>query len=191
MNNNAAALILLLSAHAAGRRSWCRAGLVEIGSSFRLPEIMEAGVKLVEVAPPTGPAWRTTSEPSVQRRPHPEGAPQQFLHPGLQRAPPVRDLTGLGLPVVEDIGSGMLWEAAAEHSVEEALQAGGAGLFLRRQAPGGGPQAGLILGREEWVQAAGGIRSIGRWLDKLSLVALEATLKLWEEERLPRAARSP
>lgn len=195
VNNNAAAIFLCIHTLAAGREVVISRGqLVEIGGSFRLPDILRhAGAKLVEV----GTTNRTrlsdyadaiTSETALILRCH----PSNFKIIGFTEEVTVEELVALGrekgVPVMDDVGSGCLLETTRlglppEPTLRGSLQTGcdlvtGSGDKLL-----GGPQAGLILGRTELL-ARIQRNPIARVVrpDKLTLAALEATLRLYQEE---------
>ncbi|MGH3856279.1 MAG: L-seryl-tRNA(Sec) selenium transferase [Pseudonocardiaceae bacterium] len=184
VNNGAAALVLAATALAAGREIvLARGEMVEIGDGFRIPELLEStGARLCEVgttnrvnradyAAVIGP--RTGFVLKVH--------PSNFRVTGFTSSVPVAELTGLGVPVVVDIGSGLLapHPALPEEPDAATTLAHGADLVT---ASGdkllGGPQAGLLLGCERLV-ARLRRHPLARALrvDKLTLAALEATLR--------------
>lgn len=200
VNNNAAAVVLALSALASGREVLVSRGeLVEIGGSFRIPDIMEhSGARMVEV----GTTNRTTLK-DYERALGEDTALIAKVHPsnyqvkGFTVSACVKDLAILahdrGLPLFADQGTGLLFNLAEtigcetsgsmeEPTVPELVQAGCDLVSFSGDKLLGGPQAGLIVGRWELVERlkshplARAIR-----LDKLSLAALAATLQLYLE----------
>ena len=190
VNNNAAAVLLVLTALARGREVVVSRGqLIEIGDSFRLPDIMQvSGAVLVEV----GTTNRTRIE-DYRNAIGPETALIMKIHPsnfrivGYSQDVSLHELVELGgqqfIPVVEDLGSGSLVDLgplglSGEHTAAESL-AGGADLVtFSGDKLLGGPQAGLIVGSREYVDA---VRKhpLARALrvDKMTVAALEATLR--------------
>jgi L-seryl-tRNA(Ser) seleniumtransferase len=198
VNNNAGAVLLLLMALASGREVLVSRGqLVEIGGSFRLPDIMRAGgVRLVEV----GTTNRTriddyeaaiTGETALLLRVH----TSNYRILGFTEEAELVDLVELGhrrgLIVADDLGSGALHEMEAfrgEPNVAVSLRTGVDVVCFSGDKLLGGPQAGIIVGRAEMIDrlrkhpAARTLR-----LDKMTLAALEATLELHQD--LDRARR--
>ncbi|MGW2121585.1 L-seryl-tRNA(Sec) selenium transferase [Streptomyces sp. NPDC001758] len=183
VNNGAAALVLAATALAAGRDIVVSRGeMVEIGDGFRLPDLLvSAGARLREV----GTTNRTTAADYAEA----VGPGTAFLlkvHPsnfritGFTAAPDVGELASLGVPVVVDIGSGLLAPhplLPEEPDARTQLTAGAALVTASGDKLLGGPQCGLLLGREELVGALSR-HPLARALrvDKLTLAALEATL---------------
>ncbi len=183
VNNNAAALVLAATALAAGREMVVSRGeLIEIGDRFRLPDLMAStGARLREVG--------TTNRTSVADYAEAIGPDTAFLlkvHPsnylvsGFTASVDVSALAGLGPPVVFDIGSGLLSPHPLlpdEPSAEGALRAGAALVTASGDKLLGGPQAGLLAGRDDLIRALTR-HPLARALrvDKLTLAALEATL---------------
>ncbi len=182
-NNGAAALLLSVATLAAGREVVLSRGeLVEIGDGFRLPELVEAtGARLREV----GTTNRTTIDDYAAALGDDTGCilkvhPSNFRIEGFTRSVEVHDLAGLGVPVVADVGSGLLAPDPLlphEPDVRTALRAGAAVVTCSGDKLLGGPQAGLVLGAADLVERirrhplARAVR-----VDKLTLAALEATL---------------
>ncbi len=191
VNNNAAALVLALAAHAPGREVIVSRGeLVEIGGSFRIPEILAtAGARLVEVG-----ATNRTRLADYRGAIRPETAlllkvfPSNFRLTGFVAQVAPRELAQLGretgVPVLVDEGSGLLRrhpapQLAGHPSAEELIAAGcdlvcGSGDKLL-----GGPQAGLLLGRAALV-ARCRKHPLYRALrpDRMTFAALEGVLRL-------------
>ncbi|GAA4287086.1 L-seryl-tRNA(Sec) selenium transferase [Georgenia daeguensis] len=183
VNNGAAALALVTLGLAAGRNVVLSRGeMVEIGDGFRIPELLESvGATLREVG--TTNRVRLADYAAAV-----DGAtafvlkvhPSNFVVSGFTSTVPVRELAGLPVPVVADIGSGLLAPhplLPGEPDAATALREGAALVTASGDKLLGGPQAGLLLGRADLVQALRR-HPLARALrvDKLTLAALEATL---------------
>jgi len=184
VNNNAAALLLCALALAPGREIVISRGeLVEIGDGFRIPELLAAGgarlrevgttnrTHLADYADAIGP------DTGFVLKVH----PSNFRIEGFAAGVPVSELTSLGVPVVADIGSGLLTPHPLlpdEPDATTTLAAGASVVTASGDKLLGGPQAGLIFGEATLVErlrrhpAARALR-----VDKLRLAALEATLR--------------
>ncbi|WP_298327583.1 L-seryl-tRNA(Sec) selenium transferase [Haloactinopolyspora sp.] len=184
VNNGAAALVLAATALARGREIVVSRGeMVEIGDGFRLPELLAStGATLHEVG--------TTNRTSLSDYADAVGPetgfvlkvhPSNFVVHGFTSSVPLAELAELPVPVVVDIGSGLLEPdrlLPAEPDAATALRDGAALVTASGDKLLGGPQAGLLLGRADLVDRlrrhplARAVR-----VDKLTLAALEATLR--------------
>ncbi|WP_203981110.1 L-seryl-tRNA(Sec) selenium transferase [Planosporangium flavigriseum] len=184
VNNGAAALVLAATALAAGREIIVSRGeLVEIGDGFRLPALLEStGARLREV----GTTNRTALADYAAAVGPDTGFilkvhPSNFVVSGFTSAVDVADLATLGVPVVADIGSGLLAPDPLlpdEPDAATTLNAGAALVTASGDKLLGGPQAGLLLGDADLVERLRR-HPLARALrvDKLTLAALEATLR--------------
>ena len=191
VNNCAAAVLVTLAALARGGEVIVSRGeLIEIGDGFRIPEIMEqSGALLREV----GTTNRTriadyenaiNEKTRVLLRVH----PSNFTVSGFTEKPGVAELIALGerreLPVVEDLGSGCLVDLSAagvsEPTVRDSVEAGFSLVLCSGDKLLGGPQAGIIAGKQEFV---GKVRRHPLFralrVDKLTIAALEVTLRAY------------
>ena len=196
VNNNAAATVVALSTVAAGKEVIVSRGqLVEIGGSFRLPEVMAvAGATLVEVG-----TTNKTHLRDYERAINDRSAAILRVHPsnykivGFTAEVPLEELVRLGhahgLAVIDDVGAGPLVDFSQfgfekEPTLAESVAAGADLITCSGDKLIGGPQAGILLGKQRWIQA---IRKnpLARIVrpDKLTLAALEATLVLFLDQQ--------
>lgn len=196
VNNNAAAVLLALSALAQGGEVVVSRGeLVEIGGSFRVPDIMEAcGARLREVGTTNKThLWDYEKAIAPETRALMKVHTSNYRIVGFTESPSLGDLVALGhsrgLPVIEDLGSGCLVDPACyglgdEPSVGESLRAGVDLISFSGDKLLGGPQAGILLGKGEYL-AKLRQHPLARAMrvDKMTLAALEATLRSYEAGR--------
>jgi L-seryl-tRNA(Ser) seleniumtransferase len=201
VNNNAAAVMLALTALAQGREVLVSRGeLVEIGGSFRVPDIVSAGgAHLVEV----GTTNRTrsadferaiTAQTAMILRVHPANFKQVGFTERADRTELVALAEEHGIPFVEDLGSGLVGEqiqlagtpmpGGLDEHVATVISDGAHLVTFSGDKLLGGPQAGLVAGRADLVEK---LRCHPMYramrLDKMSLAALEATLRMIREGR--------
>jgi len=190
VNNNAAALLLLVNTLAAGKQVVVSRGeLVEIGGSFRVPDILSrAGVVLREVGTTNRTHLRDYQgaigpETGLLLKVHPSNFQQQGYVKEVDLAELVEVGRKANLPVVEDLGSGLFgadpaWGLPSETDLVGRLKTGVDAVCVSGDKLLGGPQAGMILGTSSVVQAvkANPLARALR-LDKLSIAALDATLR--------------
>lgn len=190
VNNNAAAVYLVLNTLASRRRvAVSRGELVEIGDGFRIPDIVrKSGCRLMEV----GTTNRTHLKDYQQALDDGAGLllkvhTSNYRIEGFVHEVPLHDLARLGreagVPVIADLGSGALvdlarWGLSGEATVRDTVDAGADLITFSGDKLLGGPQAGVVVGRSEWVRRVkrNPMRRALR-CDKLRLAALEATLR--------------
>ncbi len=200
VNNNAGAVFLAVTALAAGREVILSRGeSVEIGGSFRMPDIVRAGgATLVEVGTTNRTrlsdfAGAITERTGLILRCH----PSNFKIVGFTEETPAADLARLGhehgVPVMDDLGSGALLDTTAlgggpTTTLQEAIASGCDIVTASGDKLLGGPQSGLILGKRSAVQQIAR-HPLARALriDKLTAAALEATLQLYHDPERARA----
>jgi L-seryl-tRNA(Ser) seleniumtransferase len=200
VNNGAAAVLLAVAALAGPGQTVVvsRGQLVEIGGGFRIPEVIrQGGAQLLEVGTTNRTRLRDYRRAVESADPAPAAIlrvhQSNFRTLGFVEEVPVGELVGLGIPVIDDVGSGVLadsalWPALGEEpSMRESIEAGTALVCCSGDKLLGGPQAGLVVGTREAVTAARQ-HPLARAMriDKLSLAALEATLRLYRD---PERAR--
>jgi L-seryl-tRNA(Ser) seleniumtransferase len=194
--NNCAAAVLLAAAALAGRARELvvsRGQLIEIGGGFRIPEVVaQAGARLVEVGTTNRTRLRDYSaavgpETGALLRAH----ASNFRTVGFVEEVEIEELCSLAVPVIDDVGSGVLADElellAEEPPVRRSVRAGVALVCFSGDKLLGGPQAGVIVGRRAAVEVARAhplARAVR--IDKLSLAALEATLALYRDPELAR-----
>jgi L-seryl-tRNA(Ser) seleniumtransferase len=195
VNNNAGAVLLALAALAEGREVVVSRGeLIEIGDGFRIPDVLaRSGARLREV----GTTNRTRAA-DYDRAIGPETALLLRVHQsnfrvvGFTEQPRLEELVRIGrahgIPVVDDLGSGVLVELEGEPSARDALNGGADLVCFSGDKLLGGPQAGIVVGRADLVEKLRR-HPLQRALraDKLTLAALEGTLALYLDPE--RAAR--
>ena len=203
VNNNAAAVLLAVAALAAGREVVVSRGqLIEIGDSFRIPEILQAsGARLVEVG-----TTNRTRIADYERAIGPDTAALMRVHQsnfrtvGFTEEASLEELAGLAgrhrVALVDDAGSGILSRVSGrlgdllrdEPAATESVAAGADVVCLSGDKLLGGPQAGIAVGTADVIERmrrhplARAVR-----IDKLSLAALEATLRLHRDPAVAAA----
>lgn len=195
VNNNAAALLLALSAVAAGAEVVVSRGqLIEIGGGFRIPDVLaQSGARLVEV----GTTNRTRIEDyEAAITPHTAAIlrvhQSNFRTVGFAEEAELGELANLakerGLALVDDLGSGALRDypaiLATEPSPITSVAAGADLVCFSGDKLLGGPQAGLLVGQSQAIERCGRhplVRALR--LDKLQIAALTATLRLYRDAR--------
>jgi len=196
VNNNAAATLLVLHALCEGKEVVISRGeLVEIGGSFRMPEIMlQSRCELKEVGS-TNKAYLKDFEEAINENTGliMQAHTSNYKIVGFTRMVPIEELVELGqrknIPVVHDIGSGAFFDMQqfglpTEPLTTHSLKAGCDLVFFSGDKLLGGPQAGIILGKKKYVDMCRK-NALARTLrvDKMTLLSLEATLKLYREQQ--------
>ena len=195
VNNNAAATMLTLSAMAAGKEVIVSRGqLIEIGGSYRLPDVMEcSGAKLREVGT-TNKTHPADYERAINEN---TGAllkvhPSNFEVVGFTKNVSTKEMVSIahkhGLPVIDDVGSGALIDYTQfglmnEPVVQDSLNDGADVALFSGDKLIGGPQCGIIVGKSKWIKTilANPLMRAMR-VDKMTLAALHATLMLYRDQ---------
>ena len=194
VNNNAAATILILNTLAKRKNVICSRGqMVEIGGSFRIPEIMEISMAKLKGVGTTNCTHlkdyenAITDETGALLRVH----TSNFRIVGFTSGVPINDLVKLGhkhkLPVIDDLGSGALIELShyglSDPLVSDSVKAGADVICFSADKLMGGPQGGIIIGRKKYIEL---IRKNPLYrafrVCKITLIALEETLKLFRDK---------
>ncbi len=192
VNNNAAAVLLVLNTLAQGKEVIVSRGqLVEIGGSFRMPDVMyRAGCRMVEVGCTNRTHLRDYAEAINSNtaaiiRVH----TSNYRIEGFTKEVPLAELVALGrehdLPVVDDLGAGALIDIGGpldEPLVSESLRVGASLVTCSADKLIGGPQGGIVVGDHELVHRVER-NQLSRALrvGKLDLIALEATLRMFRD----------
>ncbi len=202
VNNNAAAVLLVLDTLAKGKEVVVsRSQLVEIGGSFRIPDVMaKSGAYLKEVG-----ATNRTHLKDYRQAMGPDTGALMKVHTsnyriiGFYKEVPLKELVQLGrehdLPVIEDMGSGNFFDFQAhgynfmpEPTVQQVIRDGVSVVSFSGDKLLGGPQAGIILGEKKYIDPIKK-NPMNRALriDKMTLAALESTLRMYLDPELARS----
>ncbi|MFP4325968.1 MAG: L-seryl-tRNA(Sec) selenium transferase, partial [Desulfonatronovibrio sp.] len=199
VNNNAAAVLIILDTLAQGKEVIVSRGqLVEIGGSFRIPDVMaKSGARLREV----GATNRTHVKDYEEAIKGETGAllkvhTSNYRIIGFHKEVPLKDLVRIGLrhslPVIEDMGSGNFFDFAAhgyhfmpEPTVQQVVQDGVSVVSFSGDKLLGGPQAGIIVGKKEYIdKIKKNPMNRAMRIDKMTLAALEATLRFYLDSQV-------
>ena len=194
VNNNAAATMLTLSAVAGGREVIVSRGqLIEIGGSYRLPDVMECSGSILREVGTTNKTHLADYQRAISEE---TGAllrvhPSNFEVVGFTKSVSTRELVELArkhnLPVIDDVGSGALIDFAQfglhdEPIVQESIEDGADVVLFSGDKLIGGPQCGIIVGSRKWIDKilANPLMRAMR-VDKMTLAALAETLRLYRD----------
>jgi len=199
VNNNAAAVLLALTAICKNKEVIVSRGeLVEIGGAFRVPEIMNLGGAILKEVGTTNKTKISDYENAINENTAAllKVHTSNFKIIGFCESVEADMLSKLAkahnIPLIYDLGSGLFSDEVAneiipdEHTVKECLKAGADVVCFSGDKLLGGPQAGIIIGKKEYISAmkqnqfARAVR-----IDKLTLAALEATLRIYSEDNFP------
>jgi L-seryl-tRNA(Ser) seleniumtransferase len=197
VNNNAGATLITLAALAAGREVIVSRGqLIEIGGSYRLPEVMAASGAILREVGTTNKTRRRDYEAAIGER----TAALMRVHTsnyavvGFTEEASLEGLVSLArirnLPLIDDIGSGALVDLSrygvrGEPLARDSIRAGADLVLFSGDKLLGGPQCGIIVGRRTWIEAIMQhplMRALR--VDKLTLAGLAATLRLYQDLEL-------
>lgn len=195
VNNNAAAVLLVLSTMAKGGEAIVSRGeLVEVGGSFRIPSIMAlSGADLVEVGSTNKTHMKDyeeaiTENTKVLMKVH----TSNYRILGFTQSVEVDELCEIGkkhnIPVIEDLGSGVFidvskYDLTYEPTVLDSIRKGADIVTFSGDKMLGGPQAGIIVGKKEYIsQMKKNQLTRALRVDKLTICALEATLRMYLDE---------
>lgn len=197
VNNNAAAVLLVLNTIAKDKKVIVSRGqLVEIGGSFRVPEVMAQGGAILKEVGTTNKTHLSDYENNIDEE---TGAllkihTSNYKILGFTKEVDIEDMTILGkkygIPVIEDIGSGTLvnlskYGLTYEPTVLESISKGADIVTFSGDKLLGGPQAGIIVGKKNYIEMMKK-NQLTRALrvDKMTLTALEATFRLYLDENM-------
>jgi len=199
VNNNAAAVLLALTSMCKDKEVVVSRGeLVEIGGAFRVPEIMNLGGAILKEVGTTNKTKISDYEKAINENTAAllKVHTSNFKIIGFCESVEADELSKLAkaynIPLIYDLGSGLFGDEVAtdilpdEHTVKECIKAGADVVCFSGDKLLGGPQAGIIIGKKQYIarmkqnQFARAVR-----IDKLTLAALEATLKIYSESSAP------